>query len=324
MGIDTVPEWGALSFGAIIGWYVYYINRYRKGDVGIGDITSVIGAIGGASVTGLFGGPDLFGAYGIGLGIGFFTYFLVLILLVGKSDNFDSDWFLDGRRKNPAEGMSIPGDVRSTVASMTPNPGGFYGTNPAGMIQPANVAQFAPFVVQPVVLTPSRVEPVPLPQPAHLPMPASALNPNAQKVLDACKGRWDANKKDCNAFVKAVAADCKVVIAADADADAIVSLVTGAGWRREADGPAALKAAQEGRLVIGGLSGADLGDDHGHVVVVVAVGLEKGLYPSAYWGTLSYDNLDDDKKSWGGSGKGVNWSFDKDHRDLVKYGSIAI
>ena len=26
---------GALAFGVVIGWYVYYVNRYRKGDVQI-------------------------------------------------------------------------------------------------------------------------------------------------------------------------------------------------------------------------------------------------------------------------------------------------
>lgn len=43
----TLEFWGAFAFGSIIGWYVYYINRYRKGDVGFNDITVLIGAIGG-------------------------------------------------------------------------------------------------------------------------------------------------------------------------------------------------------------------------------------------------------------------------------------
>ena len=29
--------WGAGLFGLLIGWYVYYINRYRKGDVQLND-----------------------------------------------------------------------------------------------------------------------------------------------------------------------------------------------------------------------------------------------------------------------------------------------
>jgi hypothetical protein len=120
-------EWklaGALAFGLVIGWYVYYVNRYRKGDVQIGDITTLIGALGGAAVLTLFDAKtDLFGAYGVGLALGFFLYFLVLIFLVGSSDNFDADWFLDGRRKNPAEGYGYGADGQSGRA-MAPLPGG--------------------------------------------------------------------------------------------------------------------------------------------------------------------------------------------------------
>ena len=77
--LATLQVWGAGGFGAVIGWYLYFINRYRKGDVQIGDITTVIGAIGGGAVTALFDPHktgDLFSAYGLGLAIGFFTYFL--------------------------------------------------------------------------------------------------------------------------------------------------------------------------------------------------------------------------------------------------------
>jgi hypothetical protein len=118
----TIKIWGALAFGMVIGWYIYYVNRYRKGDVQIGDITSIIGAIGGAAVIALFRDPVLFGAYGMGLAIGFFLYFLVLILLVEKSDNFDADWFLDGRRKDPVEGYGYGRDARATVAAMSLDP----------------------------------------------------------------------------------------------------------------------------------------------------------------------------------------------------------
>ena len=37
---------GAGCFGAIIGWYVYYINRYRKGDVQLNDVVTLIGILG--------------------------------------------------------------------------------------------------------------------------------------------------------------------------------------------------------------------------------------------------------------------------------------
>jgi hypothetical protein len=106
----TIQMLGAGGFGALIGWYVYYINRYRKGDVQMSDLVALIGAIGGSAVLGLFPQrSDLFGAYGIGLFSGFFSYLLMLIALVGRSKNFDSDWFLDGRRKKPVDPYDIPG-----------------------------------------------------------------------------------------------------------------------------------------------------------------------------------------------------------------------
>jgi hypothetical protein len=108
---------GALAFGLVIGWYVYYVNRYRKGDVQVGDITTLIGAIGGGAILALFDrGSDFFGAYAVGLAIGFFLYFLVLVLLVGISDNFDSDWFLDGRRKNPTGDYGYGTDIQHPMA----------------------------------------------------------------------------------------------------------------------------------------------------------------------------------------------------------------
>jgi len=96
----TLQLWGAGAFGVLIGWYVYYINRYRKADVQLGDLVTLVGVIGGGAVLAIFPAKsDLFGAYGVGLGIGFFGYFLALIIMVGISKKFDVDFFLDGRRK---------------------------------------------------------------------------------------------------------------------------------------------------------------------------------------------------------------------------------
>lgn len=91
---------GAAGFGTIIGWLVYYINRYRTGDVQFSDLATVIGIIGGGAVLALFPeGTDLFGGYGIGLFVGFFSYFIVLNLQVARSKKFFVEWFLDGRSK---------------------------------------------------------------------------------------------------------------------------------------------------------------------------------------------------------------------------------
>jgi hypothetical protein len=100
---------GAGCFGALIGWYVYYINRYRKGDVQFSDLVTLIGILGGTAVLAIFPArSDLFGAYGIGLAVGFFGYFLVLVGLVYRSPNFTVDWFLDGRRKLPNGNIVVP------------------------------------------------------------------------------------------------------------------------------------------------------------------------------------------------------------------------
>jgi hypothetical protein len=94
----TLQLIGAGAFGAVVGWYVYYINRWRKDDVQLSDIVTLLGAIGGAAVLALFPAKsDLFGAYGIGLAAGFFFYFAILVILVNKAPGFTAAWFLDGR-----------------------------------------------------------------------------------------------------------------------------------------------------------------------------------------------------------------------------------
>jgi hypothetical protein len=106
---STLQLFGAGCFGALIGWYIYYINRYRKGDIQWSDLITLIGIIGGSAILALFPqGTDLFGAYGIGLAVGFFTYFIVLMIMVGISKNFNVDWFLDGRRKLPGGDIFLP------------------------------------------------------------------------------------------------------------------------------------------------------------------------------------------------------------------------
>jgi len=136
----TLQLWGALAFGTIIGWYVYYINRYRSDDISLNDITALVGAIGGGAVTRLFDPSGAqFAAYGVGLAAGFFGYFIVLTVLVYRSDNFDRDWFLDGRRKRPEPPFVIPEGTRLTYAPMAPaieSDEDFHGRNPADASHP--------------------------------------------------------------------------------------------------------------------------------------------------------------------------------------------
>jgi hypothetical protein len=119
----TLQIWGAVFFGALIGWFVYFINRYRVGDVQLSDIVTLLGVVGAGAILTLFPAKsDLFGAYGIGLFSGFFLYFLVLIFMVRKSPNFSVDWFLDGRRTKPGPNEIIPDEVARTVRAMGETP----------------------------------------------------------------------------------------------------------------------------------------------------------------------------------------------------------
>jgi hypothetical protein len=110
---------GAGGFGAIVGWYVYYINRYRAGGVKFNDLVTLIGILGGGAIIAIFPArTDLFGAYGIGLFAGFFGYYLALLIKVAISKNFDVDWFLDGRRKVLARNFFVPEGTRESVTAM--------------------------------------------------------------------------------------------------------------------------------------------------------------------------------------------------------------
>lgn len=101
--------WGAGGLGAVIGWYVYYINRHRKAEPQLADLATLIGAIAGGTVVALFPAKsEMFGAYGVGLAIGFFSYFLFLVAFVATSKDFTFAWFLDGRATKPDYTTSVP------------------------------------------------------------------------------------------------------------------------------------------------------------------------------------------------------------------------
>lgn len=107
---STLQLAGAFGFGTLIGWYAYYLNRYRTDAIQLSDLAALIGAVGGGAVLALFPvKSDLFGAYGVGLFVGFFGYLLVLVVLVWRSDAFDGDFFLDGRRRRVDDETHIAG-----------------------------------------------------------------------------------------------------------------------------------------------------------------------------------------------------------------------
>lgn len=91
---------GTICFGAVIGWFTYYTMRYSSTHA-LSDIATVIGALGGAAVLALFpAGTALFGAYGIGLAIGFFLYVFILIVTTLISKGW-AGLVDEGEKKNP-------------------------------------------------------------------------------------------------------------------------------------------------------------------------------------------------------------------------------
>ncbi len=117
----TIQLLGAGGFGALIGWYVYYINRHRKDQVQLSDLVTLVGVLGGGAILSIFPAKtDLFGAYGVGLFCGFFSYFIVLTILVGISKKFNVDWFLDGRRKVMADDEYRPEEDKDRPLLDTP------------------------------------------------------------------------------------------------------------------------------------------------------------------------------------------------------------
>lgn len=82
---------GALCFGLVIGWVTYRTLRRSGETVALSNIATVIGAVGGAAVTGLFKSQALFAWYSIGLAAGFFLY-----LILGNTVFKDVGWLGDG------------------------------------------------------------------------------------------------------------------------------------------------------------------------------------------------------------------------------------
>jgi len=76
-----VQDIGAVVFGIVIGWVTYRTLRRQNESVALSNIATVIGAVGGAAVTGLFSG-ELFAWYSIGLGVGFFLYLVLAVTLL--------------------------------------------------------------------------------------------------------------------------------------------------------------------------------------------------------------------------------------------------
>ena len=137
------------------------------------------------------------------------------------------------------------------------------------------------------------------------------------KVIQACEACYDAHIGDCSGFARAVADRVGIVLEGNADAIADLLEAESGGWTKLAGGPAAAAAAGSGKLVLGALRGdrQEVPDAHGHVVVVVAGPLNRGLYPTAYWGSLAGNP---------GKDKTINWAWTEADREKVVYAAIAL
>lgn len=123
------------------------------------------------------------------------------------------------------------------------------------------------------------------------------------RVITLCEKHWQQYRGDCSGFLKAVSGELDIPL--DGQANAIIDVLSGS-WQSTRDGAQAARLAAEGKFVIGGLKSMP----NGHVVVAVAGPLNRGKYPSAYWGRL---------RSVGMKNETTNWSWNTTDRDNVVY-----
>ncbi|MER5571677.1 hypothetical protein ABT083_36755 [Streptomyces goshikiensis] len=125
---------GAGVFGLVVGWITYRTLRRARDGAQIADLAAVVAAVGGGAVVNAqLAEPDLFAAYGIGLGFGFFSYLAVSLKLEGREVVVGRDGFLGGREhtalgSTAEEAQRSPGAGVDEAASPGRQPGsGFLG-----------------------------------------------------------------------------------------------------------------------------------------------------------------------------------------------------
>ena len=300
---------GALAFGLVLGWNVYFVNRYRRGDISFGDLATLLGVVGGAAVLSLFpSNTDLFGAYGVGLGVGFFAYFIVLLGMVKMSPNFDSDWFLDGRRKNPADGSGYGTDARPTLAPMAIDP----TQTPSSPVSPPVTINFHGVNPGEASALSEGVRTETL----------SAPNPNATRVQRACAQVWTTSgpggpfRDASHRYVIEVAHHLGVTLSGTSD-QILDSILNNPSWQVLPDGAAARAAAFQGKLVIAGVkshTGAPQRTQGQLAVVTGGLMNPGGWAPPGYWGST-----DPTLAALGGAGTPVSGCFRSDLKDQIIY-----
>lgn len=108
---------------------------------------------------------------------------------------------------------------------------------------------------------------------------------NAFEIIKSCENNWDVNKNDCCKFVNAVAADFGIDLYGTADE--IIDALSQNWTFLHGKGIEAKYYADSGRFIVAGLRSSDHNPPrhHGHVVIIVSGNLDRGLYPTGYWGS---------------------------------------
>jgi hypothetical protein len=109
---------GSFAFGLVVGWIAYRTLR-RSATSGLSDIATVIGAVGGGAVTALFpAGSDAFGAYAIGLAVGFFAYLVTAVVIAGKTSGLSpvGEWL------GTSDPAATPPARRPPTDTVSPDP----------------------------------------------------------------------------------------------------------------------------------------------------------------------------------------------------------
>lgn len=75
----SVGDWGALAFGVLLGFLTHYLVR-RDQKAGIKDLSAIVAVLLCSLILNWIGGKEQTSWYLIGLCIGFFKYWLALLL----------------------------------------------------------------------------------------------------------------------------------------------------------------------------------------------------------------------------------------------------
>ncbi|GAN54613.1 hypothetical protein [Tanticharoenia sakaeratensis] len=118
---------GAFGIGTVVGWFLYFTNRYRR-DVTFADVGHLLVALAGGASTAVFrwDGPThmvIWGSYGLGIFSGFFGYFAVLLVLMARSRGaFSASYLIDGRSRLPGPGEGYAPGTEPPAHSFTARP----------------------------------------------------------------------------------------------------------------------------------------------------------------------------------------------------------